>query len=291
MSKPVVVGYDGSTASDLALEWAARAATDRGLPLEVLVTWTAPPTQFGSVTGDLYDSELVDELRSQSDLSLERAITQAQEVSPDLAVHGEVLVSPPAASLVERSKQASLVVVGSHGRGGFTGLLLGSISRQVATHAKCPAVVVRPPANPDADEIVVGVDGSQPSLAAMDWAIDEASRKGFSLRVIHTWEVPPIGAITGVPTFSPPELLEDIKGSEMRTTAEVLAGHRDRYPDVTVAQDVERGSPIHVLCTASERAAMTVVGSRGRGGFVGLLLGSVSHGVVHHAKSPVTVVH
>lgn len=291
MSKPIVVGYDGSTASDLALEWAARAAADRGVPLEILVAWTLPASNFGGGTGGTYESELLDELRSQADLSLEHALSQAQRTSADLDVRGEVMVSSPAACLVERSKAAHLVVVGSHGRGGFTGLLLGSISRQVATHAKCPAVVVRTPTDPDAKEIVVGVDGSQPAQKALDWAIDEASRKGFSLRVLHTWEVPPIGAITGVPTFSPPELLEDIKGSEMRTTAELLAGHRDRYPDVPVVQDVERGSPVHILCDASERAAMVVVGSRGRGGFVGLLLGSVSHGVVHHAKCPVTVVH
>jgi nucleotide-binding universal stress UspA family protein len=291
MSRPVVVGYDGSPASQLALEWAASAASQRGLPLEVLVAWTLPPTSLASGSGAVYESELLDDMRSSSDIALERAMTEAQSYDPDLVVKGEVLVSPPAAALVEHSKSASMVVLGSHGRGGFAGLLLGSVSRQVATHAKCPAVVVRTPADSTSNEVVVGVDGSPPAVLALDWAFDHASRRGHSLHVVHTWEVPPIGAITGVPTFSPPELLEDIRSSEMRTTAEVLAGHRDHYPDVEVKQSVERGSPVQVLVAASEHAALVVVGSRGRGGFAGLLLGSVSHGVVHHAKSPVAVVH
>lgn len=291
MSKPIVVGYDGSSVSELALEWAARAAAERNLQLEILVAWSMPPANVGSGMGVAYESQLVEEMRSVSDRSLEEALSHARAISPDVDVRGEVLVSPPAASLVEHSKSASLIVLGSHGRGGFKGLLLGSVSREVATHGQCPVVIVRPAADPEAQEIVVGVDGSEPALAALDWAFDEASRRGLSLRVIHTWEVPPIGAITGVPTFSPPELLEDIRSSEMRSTAEAIAGHRERYPDVTVTQDVERGSPVHILCAASEHAAMVVVGSRGRGGFVGLLLGSVSHGIIHHAKCPVAVVH
>ncbi|MFN8126409.1 MAG: universal stress protein [Candidatus Nanopelagicales bacterium] len=291
MSQPIVVGYDGSPASDLALEWAAQAAADRGLPLKIVVAWNLPAVNFGAGAGTTYESALVDEMRADADVAVEKALTAAHAVSPDLVVSGEVMVNPPAAALVEQSHHASMMVLGSHGHGGFTGLLLGSVSRQVATHSSCPAVVVKPSGDPEAREVVVGVDGSKPALKALDFAFDHASRRGLKLRVVHTWEVPPIGAITGVPTFSPPELLADIKGNEMRTTAEVLAGHRDRYPDVRVVQDVQRGSPVQVLTDLSEHSALVVVGSRGRGGFVGLLLGSVSHGVVHHARCPVAVVH
>lgn len=290
MTHPIVVGYDGSPASDLALEWAAKAAHDRHLPLRVLVTWTMPPVNLSGL-GVANESGLMEGLRSEAAGMAKNAIARAQEVSPDLEVTGEVAVSPPAAALVERSHDAGMIVVGSHGQGGFVGLLLGSVSRQVAAHANCPVVVVRKPGNPDAREVVVGVDGSKPALKALDFAYDYASRRGLRLRVVHTWEVPPIGAITGVPTFSPPELLQDIKGNEMRVTAEALAGHSDRYPDVRVEQEVVRGTPVQTLAELSQHAALVVVGSRGRGGFLGLLLGSVSHGVLHHAHCPVAVVH
>jgi nucleotide-binding universal stress UspA family protein len=180
--------------------------------------------------------------------------------------------------------------VGSRGHGTFAGLLLGSVSRQVATHAKCSSVIVRPAADPQSRDIVVGVDGSQPSLHALDFAFDEADRRGMRLRVLHTWDVPPVGAITGVPTFSPPEFIRDLKNSEARLISEALAGHGDRYPDVEVSEELEQGGPVQVLTEASEHAAMVVVGSRGRGGFLGLLLGSVSHGIAHHAHCSVAVI-
>ena len=215
----------------------------------------------------------MEELRVEAEGMVESAMAKAQAVSPELDVSGGVAVSPAAAVLVEQSHDAGMVVVGSHGRGGFAGLLLGSVSRQVAAHADCPVVVVREVANPKAREVVVGVDGSKPAIKALDFAYDYASRRGLRLRVVHTWEVPPIGAITGVPTFSPPELLQDIKGNEMRVTAETLAGHSDRYPDVTVEQEVVRGTPVQTLADMSQHADLVVVGSRGRGGFLGLLLG------------------
>ena len=291
MSKPIVVGYDGSPASDRAVEWAAKAAQERGLSMKILVAWAMPPGAFGEGAGAGVSGQLMEEMRSEADAMLEHALRTTQPLTPDVDVTGEVVVSTPAAALVERSHGASMIVVGSHGRGGFAGLLLGSVSRQVAAHATCPVIVVRRPADPDAREVIVGVDGSKEALKALDFAFDQASRAGLRLRVVHTWDVPPIGTITGVPTFSPPELLQDIKGNEMRITAEALAGHRDRYPDVRVEQEVLRGTPVKVLTDMSERSALVVVGSRGRGGFLGLLLGSVSHGVLHHAHCPVAVVH
>lgn len=291
MSSPIVVGYDGSPASDEALDWAAGAAALRGLALDVVVAWSMPALNFGMGSATpAQETDLLGELRSEADQVWDKARARVRAEHPDVRVSGEVVVSSPAAVLVDRSRLADLVVVGSYGRTGWSKLLLGSVSRQVASHSKRPTVIVRPPADPGAREIVVGVDGSAAALKALDWAIDEASRRGFSLRVIHTWEVPPVGTLTGVPTFALPEVMDDIKGQEMRATAEVLAGHRERYPDVTVRQSVERGSPVTALVDASEHAAMVVVGSRGRGGFVGLLLGSVSHGVVNQAKCPVAVV-
>jgi nucleotide-binding universal stress UspA family protein len=196
----------------------------------------------------------------------------------------------PAHALIEASADADLLVVGSRGHGTFTALLLGSVSRQVATHAKCSTVIVRAAADPQSRDVVVGVDGSQPSLRALEFAFQTADRHGLRLRVLHTWDVPPVGAITGVPTFSPPEFIRELRDSEARVAAEALAGHSDRFPDVEVVAELQQGGPVQVLTEASEHAALVVVGTRGRGGFLGLLLGSVSHGTAHHAHCPVAVI-
>jgi len=291
MSKPVVLGYDQSPVSDLALEWAAQAALDRVVPLEIVVCWDPPATNIGAGMGVGVDTQVIAELRDEAEKFLATAIEKASGLAPDLSVRGEVMVSGAAAALVERSKSASMVVVGSHGRGGFAGLLLGSVSRQVAAHARCPVAVIREPAKVGAKAVIVGVDGSAPSVKALDFAFDYASRRHLTLHVMHAWEVPPIGTLSVTPTIKPQEILDDIKGAEVRATSEVLAGHAEDYPDVKVVQEVVHGSAVHELAAASKDAALVVVGSRGRGGFLGLLLGSVSHGVVHHAKSPVVVVH
>jgi nucleotide-binding universal stress UspA family protein len=290
MSKPIVVGYDGSKASDLAVVWAAEAATSRNIPLKVVTAWTLPATEVGVGAGAAFDNQLLDALRNESHTILEKGVQLAAEASDGVSVSGEVDSGPAAGVLVHASEEAEMMVLGSQGRGGLAGLFLGSVSRQVASHVECPAVVVRPAETPDSREIVVGVDGSRSSLHALEFAFEEASRKAMSVRVLHTWEVPPIGAITGVPTFSPPELLDQLEGAEMRITAEELAGYREQYPDVPAQQEVMRGSPVKSLKEASRQAAMVVVGSRGRGGFTGLLLGSVSHAVVHRAKCSVAVV-
>jgi nucleotide-binding universal stress UspA family protein len=291
MTDSVIVGYDGSEEADLAVRWAAEAASSRGLPLKVICVWTLPPIDLGMGSGGGFDGQMIDSLQDETGSTLAKGIALAEATVKGLDVSGEVTSGPPAGSLVSHAADAAIIVLGSQGRGGFTGLLLGSVSRQVAAHVECPAVIVRPAQNPTSREIAVGVDGSESSLRALNFAFQVASRRTYDLRLLHTWEVPPIGAITGVPAFAPPDLLEDLESAEMRTVAEALAGYREQYPDVPVTQDVLRGSPVDALRKASEKAAMVVVGSRGRGGFTGLLLGSVSHSVAHHAKCTVAIVH
>lgn len=290
MAKSIIVGYDGTDASDLAVQWATEAAVSRGLPLKVVCVWTLPPSDLGMGSGAAFDGQLVDAIQDEAGLILDKGLRLAQETAAAVDVNGEVMPGPAAGTLVDLADKAAIVVLGSHGRGGFAGLLLGSVSRQVAAHVTCPAVIVRPAQDPDSREIVVGVDGSESSLHALEFAFEVASRRGSTVRLLHTWEVPPIGAITGVPAFAPPELLDDLESAEMRTVSEALSGYAEEYPDVQVTQDILRGSPVGALREASEKAAMIVVGSRGRGGFTGLLLGSVSHSIAHHAKCTVAVV-
>jgi nucleotide-binding universal stress UspA family protein len=287
MSGSIIVGFDGSEGSRLALMWAAKAAKDRGRTLEVITTWSMPSADLGIGASSTLQQELIDELRQEAHTTNDEALKVAAEVGANAI--GEVLVGRTPASLVKHSEGATMVVVGSHGSGGLTGFLLGSVSRQVATHAKCPTVVVRA-LREDARDMVVGVDGSPHSLKALEWAFEQASYSGMALHVLHSWEIPPTWSMVEVPSYEPEVLIRDYGNAELRETSEAMAGFREQYPDVNVRQEVMKGSPVKSLVKASENAELLVVGSRGLGGFRGLLLGSVSHAVVHKAACPVAVV-
>ena len=291
MSKPILVAYDGSAESDEAVVWAVSAATSRNIGLKLVSAWTMPPSEVGIAAGPAYETKLLDSLQRETEAGLEQALAMVRDLAPDLDVTTEIATGPAAAVILEKSEDASMVVLGSHGRTGLKGLLLGSVSRAVATHAKCPAVVVRPAEDPEANTIVIGVDGSPSSIHALDFAVETASRRGYDITVLHAWEIPPIGALTGVPSFSPPDLIENLTEAELRAVSAELAGYRERYPDVTVNSEIIQGGPSRALTEASEHAAMVVVGSRGRGGFKGLLLGSVGYNVVHKAKCTTAIVH
>lgn len=287
MSGSVIVGYDGSEGSAHALKWAAQAAKDRGRTLEVLTMWTMPAADLGIGAPGSLQEELVEELRGEARATND----QGTQIAADMGANaiGEIVVGRTAAALVKHSEGAELVVVGSHGTGGLTGFLLGSVSRQVATHARCSTVVVRPAAK-DTDGIVVGVDGSPHSLKALEWAFEQASFSGEPLHVLHSWEIPPTWSMVDVPSYEPEVLIRDYGNAELRDTSEAMSGFREKYPDVKVRQEVVKGSPVKSLVKASQGAALLVVGSRGLGGFRGLLLGSVSHAVVHKAACSVAVV-
>jgi nucleotide-binding universal stress UspA family protein len=186
-----------------------------------------------------------------------------------------------------------MVVVGSRGLAGFTELLVGSTVVQLVSHAPCPVVVVRslPYLTPgdEAGRVIVGVDGSPSSDETLAFAFEEASLRGQGLTAVHAWhvpfmEVPSRGDVYDV------ELAAGVEAESRSHVAGALAPWRDKYPDVDVRQLVVHGDPVQTIVEASTGAALTVVGSRGRGGFRNLLLGSVSHGVVHHARSAVAVV-
>lgn len=287
MSGSVIVGYDGSEGSALALQWAATTAVQRGRTLEVVTTWSMPPADLGMGASALVQQDLVDELRKEAQAANDEGLTVAAQLGANAV--GEVIAGRPASVLVHLSEDAEMVVVGSHGSGGLTGFLLGSVSRQIATHASCPTVVMRPVAA-DAADMVVGVDGSAHSLKALRWAFEQASFTGLSLHVLHSWEIPPTWSMVEVPSYEPEVLIRDYGNAELRDTSEAMAGFRDDFPDVKVRQEVMKGSPVKALVKASEHAQLVVVGSRGLGGFRGLLLGSVSHAVVHKAVCPVAVV-
>jgi nucleotide-binding universal stress UspA family protein len=195
----------------------------------------------------------------------------------------------PAVVLAGESKRAELVVLGDRGLGGFTGLLLGSVAVALSAHAACPVVVVRgveaDPAVSRPEPVVVGVDGSQGSTAAVDFAVESAVLRGVPLVAVHAWRDVLVDA-----TMAPLVDWDAVESDEREVLAERLAGTRAEHPDLVLRRLVVRDRPARALVDESRNAQLVVVGSRGRGGMQGLLLGSVSQQLLHHAHCPVAVV-
>lgn len=287
MTRPVIAGVDGSPASLVAARHAAEAAVNRSLPLH-LVHGYLHASAYG-VPIDPYSLVLPGPPK-EADRMLAEAAAELRSAWPGLTVEARQVPGGPAATLIEESRRAELVVVGSRGRDGFAGLLLGSVSAQVAAHAHCPVLVVRPPDRPvpSSGPVVVGVDGSPGSAPALAFATDEAARRATTLVVLHAWSVD--ATRTMRETYADTEAASRATGAELLADAAATA-HR-RRPGLGVDERlVHTLNPEQTLVEASRDAALVVVGSRGRGGFAGLLLGSVSQALIHHAQCPVVVAH
>ena len=281
----IVVGMDGSESAIRAAKWGAQEATlhGRGLTLAHAVIPVVTSGVFGIGVPPRLD--LIDDIRIE-------AITELTRIAADLDctdVLINVEIGTPSDLLLDASDTAELIVLGSRGRGGFADLLLGSVGTQVASHARCPVVVMRADARAGASEVIVGIDGSPHSIAALEFAFDEASRRGWNLVAVHAWDVPAYDLIIS-PEGSTPFPLENIADAEIRLAAEVLAGFKVDYPDVNVTENLVRAPAVQALLDASTNAALIVVGTRGRNVALGALLGSVSNGVLHKAKVPVAVI-
>ena len=284
----VVVGVDGSASSLAAVEVAAREAQLRGAGLRVVHAFVRPathvpsePSQPGPPDGGL---------RNMADRLVTEAVERARAVAPDVDTGHVVVTAEPLTVLEARSRAAELVVVGSRGMSGFVGLLVGSTAVHLAAHGSCPVLVVRE--QPHADgPIVLGVDGSAAGQKAVEFAFAEAALRDAPLVALHTWTTwnapMPAPQDPSMPYANPPGALAE---GEERLLSEALAGHRERYPGVPVEHKVVHGGTRESLIEASRSAQLMVVGARGRGGFAGLLLGSVSQALLHHAHCPVAVV-
>lgn len=287
MNRPVVVGVDGSSTSLTAAEHAARAAVARSRPLH-LVHGYLHPLGYG-VPLNPYDLG-VPAPTEESRKMLEQVAAELVGRHPTLRVEVRQVAGGPGVTLVEESRRAELVVVGSRGVGGFAGLLLGSVSNQVAQHGHCPVLVVRPAEQPIPvrGPVLVGVDGSESAGYAVRLAANEAVRRDADLVLVHV-RTPERGAVA-------PDAAAEATAAGQAESVELLAGAAARIrADHPVLSVVERpvvaASPEQALIEASGEAALVVVGSRGRGGFAGLLLGSVSQALVQHAHCPVLVAH
>ncbi|KXK59877.1 universal stress protein UspA [Micromonospora rosaria] len=285
----ILVGYDGSADAEVALAWALAEATHSGRPVRLayVFEWLTVAGWLGpGVAPGVWPDETA---RREVEELVRRAAGEAAARHPGLTVHGEVLDGPPALVLQERSAEAGLLVLGSRGHGGFTGLLVGSTAVSVSAHAHCPVVVVRtaPDATPagadaEAGPVVVGVDGSECALLALGWAVERAAQRRVPLRVVRAWS-PTQYRSQG---FDP----EEAAATERASLDEDLAPWRETFPQVSVEVEVTTGSAGSLLLAAARGAQLVVVGTRGRGGLRGMLLGSVSQQLIQHAPCPVAVV-
>ncbi|MEU8330909.1 universal stress protein [Micromonospora sp. NPDC048839] len=287
MNRPVVVGVDGSPSSLVAAEHAARAALLRSRPL-LLLHGYLHPLGYG-IPLNPYDLGMPVP-SEEAQRMLETTAADLTDRWPGLVVEVRQVAGGPGITLIEESRQAELVVVGSRGLGGFAGLLLGSVGTQVAAHAHCPVLVVRPDEQPIPVDgpVLVGVDGSESSRLATGYGADEAARREVPLVLVH------VGPAAG--DRAVPEEIEEAQAADqaeaVRLLADASAAVRAEHPDLVVREHpVRAAGPAQGLIEASGTASLLVVGTRGRAGFAGLLLGSVSQAVIQHAHCPVLVAH
>lgn len=280
---PVVVGVDGSAPSLEAVDVGVAEAAMRRVPLELVHGFRPPitPPLDGAAQSTLPF------LREQAEQLLREAAARVRDRDAPAtpAVITRLHDGHPVNVLAAASRHAGLVVIGHRGRGGFAGLVTGSVPVQLASHASGPVMVVRDDgAWRREGPVVVGVDGSDAAREAAEFAIDAASLYGAPLVVLQAWYPgaawPPAHAAAGYP---PPPAID--------LAAAALGDLPDKYPQVRVIPEVRQHvSPAETLVAASEKARLVVVGSRGMGGLRGRLLGSVSQALIHHAHAPVTVI-
>lgn len=281
---PIVVGYDGSPDAQTALSWAIREAASRHLAIRIIFCEPDVSPWDSTASAIAGSPILAAELPRVGAEILEPALQQV--TAAGIPVEGMVESLPPSPALVQASREASMVVIGSRGLGSVSSAFLGSTGSHVASHARCPVIVVRSEGTVDGP-VVVGVDGSAQSEQCVGWAIDHASRHGLPLEVLHAYAIPVYPGV--VPYVPPEEITRATADFEDRLVHEVLAGWREQYPEVEIRTRVFHGRPAPALIEASEHASLTVVGSHGRGAFLGMLLGSTSQSLLHHAKGSVAI--
>lgn len=285
-TRPITAGVDGTSESLAALAWAGREAVRRALPLRVVHAWQWQPHEAITVDRD-----------GQAQWAREAIAEAARGVAerhPELEVTTELVEGHPVESLVGVAEHAETLVIGSRGHGAVVGFLLGSVGQQVLVESPRPVVFVRAEDSPAAEaagrEVVVGQHGTpEDSADVLRFAFETAAARGAALRAVRAWTLPPLYA------YSPGSLrlLDEAGGLEpyeKNALAAAVQPWRERFPDVPVTQHVEMGSAGQVLLSMAGRAQLMVVGRRAHRRAVGARIGSVAHGVLHHAHCPVAVV-
>jgi nucleotide-binding universal stress UspA family protein len=282
----VVVGVDDSPAAKVAVDWAARDAVLRNIPLTLV--HAISPNIVTSLSASLPPGLArwqKDHGRRLLDDAL-KVVDEASDSGVPARARSELLSSPAIPTLVDLSKEAELLVAGCRGSGRWPGRLLGSVSSGLIRNAHCPVAIIHDEdplmPYPAQAPVLVGIDGSPASELATAIAFDEASRRHVGLVALHAWSDADVSEWPGVDWPATQSMAEQV-------LSERLAGWQERYPDVDVRRIVVCDKPARQLIQHSEEAQLTVVGSRGRGGFAGMQVGSVSDAVAQLARMPVIV--
>jgi nucleotide-binding universal stress UspA family protein len=281
----VLVGVDESACAQEALAWAAADAAARHARLTVATVVDLPQLGGVPLTGQLLAAA-----RPAAQRIVDGAVARTRELAPGVQVQGQVASGNPAAELLRLAEDADEVVVGSHGASGFAALLIGSVGTQVAEHARGPAVVLR--SRSVAGPVVVAVDNSPHGDAALEYGFAYADRHNLPLVALHVY---PLDAFVyptmlyAVPPHPATQERGRLRAEAVRTTRHSVGRWAEKYPDVPTRTDVTEGTAVHELVEVSKTAGLLVVGTRGHGGLAGMLIGSVSHGVMRHAHCPVVI--
>ena len=301
----IVVGVDGSDHGQCALVWAAREAERRRRPLHIVTAYSVPIFAASGLDGG-YATVDDSVIREGAEAIVKQALEKVSGYNID--VDASVENGDASGVLLEMSESAELLVFGTRGRGGFVGRLLGSVSSALPAHAKCPTVTVplicsdrlgettedkrikaeqaRSGHQPVENVVVVGVDGSEQARVAVLEAASQAERLGATLRVVCA-----VPQYSGSLAWVPAPMDRKALFADIRVQLDAgMAWLKSHYPHLPVESELKDGSPVDVLVESSRHVELIVVGTRGRGGFTGMLLGSTSDGVLHHAKGPVLVV-
>jgi len=279
----ILVGTDGTDCGRAAVRWAAAEAGRRRTPLRIAhaFDWDWHESRFDIGT------EYVDVGRHLAEAVVAEAVDRARECAPDIAVETDILTGQATQCLLDAAHGAELLVVGSRGRGGFAGLLLGSVSRRLATHAACPVAVIRGHDVPGGP-VVTGIDDSPAADQVLAAAFDEAAVQGCGLVVLRSLApaLPPwLADVRRAGVRSPEDW-----AAELRRLDDRVAPWRDRSPDVPAETVLAHDTAASALVHASREARLIVVGSRGHGTAGAALLGAVGMQLLHHASSPVLIV-
>ncbi|MEV0232738.1 universal stress protein [Nonomuraea sp. NPDC050786] len=267
----IVVGVDGSAPATAAVEWAAADAQRREVALRIVHVCQQWPHSD--------DTEYCTK-------ALEAAAARARELTRAVDVTSELLSGDVVNALIAESESADSLVLGSRGLGGFAGLVLGSVGMAVTGHATGPVVIVRAPSPLRHDRVVVGYDGSRHSEAAMAYAVQQARARGAQLHVVSAWQIPALSPYA----VAYGSLIEELMRQETHAARERVTPWRESNSDLVITDEQVCTHPVKALIDAARTADLVVVGSRGLGGFTSAVLGSVSHGVLHHVTCPVAVV-
>ena len=282
----IVVGVDESPAAKVAVQWAARDAELRKIPLTLvhatspeIATWPNVRLPAGLARWHQdHGRRLVDDAF--------KVVEEATRHGGPAEVHTEILSSAAVPAMVDLSKDAEMVVTGCRGSGRWPGRLMGSVSSGLLRYAHCPVAIIHDEdplmPHPSKAPVLVGIDGSSASELATAIAFDEASRRNVGLIAVHAWSDVDVSEWPGIDWPVTQSMAEEV-------LAERLAGWQEQYPDVQVSRTVVRDQPARQLVQRSEEAQLVVVGSRGRGGFADMLVGSVGETVAQMARMPVIV--